>query len=317
MHEADEMIAPDRSRDEQLAAALTRADLALCSSVPIVKHLIDGTDSSLFSDAIIARVTGMAANVAYQLAGGIHDETMTGIENAATKAFFTLLVGDDAFIAHCHALACEYSVIERLRAVQSIDPVLTPMLQAVIASDDATLSGEAMAVLSAQARFMRHLERMELPLSELPGDIFDTIIGLSCGVAPQDGEVNRDRETAMRANYDEAAGRIAKLDRLVNRLGKSAMAALAIDHAGVALFLSSLACLSHQPRDMFAMSMDTDQIVRLAIAMRAVGLDADKLASQLELIAPDLQTTDMIARMGPDRARELLATMFVSKSGGR
>ena len=63
-------------------------------------------------------------------------------------------------------------VLERLQARSGIDPVLTPLVQDLVASKDGSVASLAMAVLASQARFQQHYRRMELPLRELPGDLF-------------------------------------------------------------------------------------------------------------------------------------------------
>ena len=55
---------------------------------------------------------------------------------------------------------------------EGIDPVLTGLVQELIASQDSGVSALAMQALAAQSRFVQSQRRMELPLGELPGDLF-------------------------------------------------------------------------------------------------------------------------------------------------
>jgi hypothetical protein len=50
--------------------------------------------------------------------------------------------------------------------------VLSPLVQELVAAKEGDMAALAMTVLAAQARFMQHHRRMELPLGELPGDLF-------------------------------------------------------------------------------------------------------------------------------------------------
>ena len=159
-----------------LRGELAQGDVVLGTIGPILGHLLANQDHSLFSDEIVARVSGMANHVARQLLSAeaeaceSDDPKRFAVEHADTLT--GALVTSLPFLTHCHALSLEWQLARRLEERSGIDPVLSPLLQALIASDDAATASSAMAMLAAQARFMQQQRRMELPLGELPPELF-------------------------------------------------------------------------------------------------------------------------------------------------
>ena len=289
----------DLPQDERLRRAVLRGDNALATSAPILRHLIGDRDNALFSDAIVAHVGGMTAHVVQQLLSNdpsYHDQH---------SRLLSKLLEKQQFVTACHAFAIEYRLAERLRDVHDIDPVLTPILQALIGSDNSDLSALGMAVLTSQARFMQQQRRMELPLTELPGELFAVVVDLRNSVVSKG-----DSGTTSFADYDEANGRMALLDRLVCSIGQGASATLALDHAGVAIFLSGVAHLSQQHRQIIALSTDEGQIARLGVSLRAAGLRAAEIAKQLDLLHSHTGPMAAIEQLRIDQAKEILATSF-------
>lgn len=297
--------------EDVLRRELAQGDLVLGSIGPILGHLLANHDQSLFSDEIVSRVRGMTQDIARQLLlghaeavgegdpRGFADERMPGLTQA-------LLAGPD-MLAHCHALALEWQLAARLEKRNAIDPVLSPLLQALIASDEHPTASAAMAALAAQARFIQHQRRMELPLGELPPDLFDAALGTlrECVVTDGDGEAE------LRRGYDEGASRLGLLARLVAAMGSGARAALSVSHAGVGLFLSALATASNQPRDLAVISTNDRQLARLALALRAAGLKPKEVEEQVNYVHPELSMPEGFDMLRSDRAAGLLG------SGGR
>jgi hypothetical protein len=123
-------------------------------------------------------------------------------------------------------------------------------------------------------------------------------------------------ETALRAGYDESRTRIALAARLVTGMGPGAVAALAIPHAGIALFTTALALASGQDRDVVLLSLGGASTARFALALRAAGLTHEAIEAQLLLIYPDTLRGGEWDRIGADRAAELLGgTVFDSEAG--
>ena len=155
---------------------LGRGDAMLATSRPILRHLLVNDDHALFSDEMIARIRGMMNHVARQLlfaqaaAGGTLDRA--GYADDRQDALAQALFEDTDFLAHAHALTLEAQLAERLQRRSGIDAVLSPLVQELAAAREMDMAALAMAVLAAEARFLQHHRRMELPLGELPGDLF-------------------------------------------------------------------------------------------------------------------------------------------------
>ncbi|MEO0057822.1 MAG: hypothetical protein RIT17_1295, partial [Pseudomonadota bacterium] len=212
---------------------LARESRVLGSVVPVLRHLLASEGQRLVNDAILARVRGMLSDLAAQLiaAGAGHDPSLRHPDGDASQgrdALAEALAGDAALLAHCHALAAESQLAERLHQHHGIDPVLSPLLQELIASDEPVIAELAMSALAAQSRFIQSQRRMELPLGELPAELFHSLTASHV----HDGGATR----SLLAAYDEGAGRLGLLARLVSAMRRGAIAALALDHAGLALF---------------------------------------------------------------------------------
>lgn len=290
--------------ESRLRGALDQGDAVLGTVAPVLRHLLASDDSGLFGDAILARVRGMIGDVARQLLG--HVAGGTGDHTALTLA----LTDNPAFLQHVHALVLEWHLTELLQARLALDPVLSPLLQALIASSDETTAGLAMKFLAAQARFGQAQRRMRLALTELPGDLLHAaLVALR---AAADGSEEADArftaaEAAIRADYDEARSRLGLLSRLVTGMGAGAVAALSLHHAGAAIFLTALAVSVRQDRDFATLATSETQRTRLALALCAAGLKPAAIEEQLLALDPDAELPEGIDRLTPDRAAALMA----------
>ncbi|MFV0645092.1 MAG: hypothetical protein ACK5NN_11435 [Sphingomonadaceae bacterium] len=301
---------------------LAHGDVVLATIGPIMGHLLANHDHSLFSDEIVSRVRGMIGDIAWQLlfaegeTRALEDSRSFATNNA--EMLSSMLAGHPAFLTHCHALALEAQLTDRLQQRCAIDGVLSPLLQALIASDDPAISSMAMSALAAQARFMQQQRRMELPLSELPGDLFhQALLGLQDFVVQKNSEAGQGEGTgpdflvektvqSLRASYDESRSRLGLLTRLVMGIGNGSQAALALGHAGVAIFLSALSIASNQDRDLTVISTNDRQVARLVLGLRAAGLKPKQVEEQFHTIHPDIQLPDGIEMLRSDRAADLL-----------
>lgn len=187
--------------------------------------------------------------------------------------------------------------------------MLSPLLQALIASPDNATAVSAMALLAAQARFVQAQRRMQLPLDELPADLFYMILQVLRTVEAE-VEVIAKAEAALRAGYDEGRSRLGLMSRLVIGMGGGATAALAVSHAGVGLFLTALSLGSGQDRDLTALAAHEGQLARLALALRAAGVRPDGIEEQFLAIHPDVSLPEGLSGLGADRAAALLAHSF-------
>lgn len=270
-----------------LRAALVRGERAYADSAPALRHLLAAMDHSLIGEAVVAQVRGQLADLARQLV-----EARSHGEAAGTvvEAMLARLVADADLSAHCQALALEWRLAQRLEAEQAIDPVLSPAMQGWVAQADAALGSLAMAALAAQARFAQAQRRMELPLAELPAELFHAALSAAREVIPDAAPDASPRgETLLRADYDEAASRLALLARLAREAAPLASRDLPLEEAGVALWLSILADGSGQSRDRTACAAADPHLGRLLLTLRAAGTPSAEAERQALRIQPDAE----------------------------
>lgn len=291
---------------------LAHGDIVLGTIGPILGHLLAQHDNSLFSDELVARVRGMTGHVAQQvLSATAHDYADEHAVDPTIEAQLTTELSHNVhFLVHCHALAIEFALTRRLEQRSGIDPVLTPLMQALIASNDQSTASCAMTLLAAQARFMQQQRRMELPLNELPADLYHfvlttwrTMTDNSSGQASAEAQA----EQRLRAAYDEGNSRTGLLNRLISSLGAGISAALSVSHAGVAMFVSALAAASRQDRDLTVLATHDSQLARLALALRATGMKAKEVEEQFLYLHPEVALPEGFEFLRGDRAAALLA----------
>lgn len=299
----------DLAVDHQVAALLrdelARENRAMSAVVPVLRHLLASEAQTLLSDAILARVRGMIFDCAAQLVAALEnrDPAMRAIsqtDQALLEHHAEALLENEALLGFCHALANESLLAERFQQRHAIDPVLSPLLQELIASEDPAIASLAMSALAAQSRFIQTQRRMELPLGELPAELFHAVIAR----IQNDGQPGMAR---LRASYDEAVSRLGLLARLVAAMRRGALAALALDHAGLALFASALAAHNHLSRAAGVLACHQGQGVRLALALRAAELSLPAIERQLLLVGPVSRMPRVIATLSSTQAAALLA----------
>ena len=299
------------SIEETLRAELAHGDVILATAQPILRHLLANDDHALFNDEVIARVRGMMLHLARQLL--LHAARADGAEDAdayATDredALSQLLLEDAAFLGHAHALTIEAQLAGRLQARSGIDPVLTPLLQHVAAATEDGLAGAAMHVIAAQARFMQHVSRSELPLSELPAELFHAAGEALRSADIVMADIAQTTIQNLKAEFDEGKRRVGLISRLLVTLDKDARSALAIDHSGLAIFASALAMASGQPRDTVVLSLGENQFARLALSLSASGLSAAEVAKQFLFLHPNTTLPEGFDTLRRDQAASLLA----------
>lgn len=300
--------------EDVLREELAQSDALIGTMAPILRHLLAADEHSVFSDAVIAQVRGMMECVARQLLDAQAEAAGRGEERDHPRAAVDRLVGEfvahPAFLAHAHALSMEWQLTERLHARLALDPVLSPLLQALVSSTDGQVAANAMAFLAAQARFVQGQRRMELALGELPGDLLHAALLSLRAVANGDEESQlhaAEAERMVRSRYDESRSRLGLIARIVTGMGGAASAALSVTHAGVAIFASALALASAQDRDLAILATNDGQVARLALALRAAGLKPEAVEEQFFALHPDLLLPPGFEQLGPDRAAALLA----------
>ncbi len=298
------------SVERALHDELARGDSVIAQARPILRHLLANHDHALLSEETVARVRGMMSDVARRLLSAQAEAAELGdpaeILARQQDDLEQALIEDAALLGHIHALALEGQLTERLQAESGIDAVLPPLVQDLAAGEDASTAGLSMAVLAAQARFMQHHRRMELPLGELPGDLFHrALLGLRSHA--EDGDpAAEEAERRLRSTYEENAGRLAVLSRLVMRLDPAA-GALAIEHAGLGVFATALGMAAGQARELTVFSFADGQFSRLALALRAADLDQRAVEQQFLILHPEIALPAEFEMLHSDRAAALLA----------
>jgi len=291
---------------------LVEGDAMIAAARPILRHLLASDDCGLFSDETIARVRGLVLSVADQLlfaqASAAQASDLSAYAAERQDDLARTLFANFAFLAHAHALTVEAQLIERLQNRNGIDPVLTPLIHELVASRDGAAAGRAMSALAAQARFQQNWRRTELPLGELPGDQFHhVLVALRDQAGGDDAPAAELAERRLRGDYQEGAGRLGHIARLVVGMGQDAQRALAIDHAGLAVFATALSMASGQERDLVVLSFSEQQHARLALSLCAAGLTQQAVLAQLFHLNSDILLPDGFEMLGADRAAALLA----------
>jgi len=298
-----------------LGQDLFHADQAMLHMGPILRHLLQNDDRSIFSDEIIARVRGMLADVARQLVQAMGEAA--GHADAAAWAreagpgLAEMLAARQPLLHHLHMLAVEWQLTEKLQGRLAIDPVLTPLLQDVIASPDPDLAARGMNLLAAQARFGQQVRRMQIPLAELPTRLHEIALAAMQDYVGEDaaGKAAAEMsEITLRQRRSVAASRVDLLDHIVSALGSERSATLQFDHAGVALFLSGLAANAGIARETAIMCTTESQMPRLALSLVAAHVQREGVVATFSALHPDIAVPAGIERLDPARAAVLLAS---------
>lgn len=294
---------PATAADHPLRAALARGERAYAQSAPALQHLLAAPDHALIAPAVVAQVRGLVADLARQLA----EAMVRGEPSLADEdALIDRLLGETELSAHCQALALEWRLAQRLEAELSIDPVLSPLLQEWIGLAEATLGSLAMAALAAQSRFAQNQRRMQLPLAELPAELFSAAISAAREAIRADAADPRG-EARLKATYDESAGRPALLARLAREAASLAPRELTLEDAGVALWLSMLAARSGERRERIAAAAADPHLGRLLLTLRAAGVPSAEAERQALRLQPDAVLPRGLDEVGTREAVHWLA----------
>jgi hypothetical protein len=307
-------LAADLAVEAILRDELARENRAAAAVVPVLRHLLASDAQALVSDAVLARVRGMIGDCAAQMLTAMNGRDTALPEQATQDHFAEALLSEPALLTFCHTLATESLLAERFQQRHAIDPVLSPLLQELIASDDPAIAALAMTTLAAQSRFMQSQRRMELPLGELPAELFHAVIALGFASAPDasapDASAPDDLARAgleqLQRDYDEAASRLGLLARLVAAMRRGVVATLALDHAGMALFASGLAAQTRLSRDAGVLACHEGQGARLALTLRSAGVPLPMIERQFLLVEPAAPMPRAMAALPAERAAVLL-----------
>lgn len=229
-------INPDAAVRELIDAATAgRTDLA-----QQLTAAMGWSDRGLFNDELIARSRGLLLHLAQQLAGAELGQVAGEAPTNSTDAILAALMTEPRLLAYCHALCLEYQLTTRLAREADLDPLLPRLLQEMIASTDEITSNNAASCLAAQMRHLGALERMRLPLEQLPADLLRVAlaIGRTASATP---EIADAVEQGVRTRYHEEATRHALFKHLVNRPEYPDKRGWQLEKAGTGLFLAAFA----------------------------------------------------------------------------
>jgi hypothetical protein len=289
--------------EEHFRVDLARDDAFAGSVQPILRHLLGTEDGSMFGDDILARIRGMQAHLACQLLAAC-SQGGNAEHRGLLPDLSQALLESRQILSHLHALALEWQLAERLERQYGVDPVVSPLLQALIASPDAETQGLAMNLLAAQARWCQAQRRMQLAPLELPTELFHIALltlRAVCGEGAESGE------TKLRSEYVEGGSRLGLSARLVASMGSASTVALDLRHAGVMLFATALALGSRQARHRILLSTHAPRSLRLGLSLRACGLATPAIEQQLLLLYGEAHLPTSFDRLGPERAAAILA----------
>ena len=292
---------------------LARSDEQLAGSVPILRHLLLSEGAALFGEEIVARVRGMIDDLAHQLAVALAQAAgrpePEALPSSAALVLATAIAANPAFLSHFHALALEWHLTMQLEARIALDPVVPPLVETHMALPEPGAAGVAMALLASQARFCQSQRRMQMPVGELPGDLFRIAVMTMHACAGEDASCEaNEAERRLRAAYDEPRTRLSLLSRMLDADSARGQS-LDIAKAGVALFLTAVARGAHQSRECATMALTDGQATRFALALAACGVEPTSIQAQLLAVHPDAVVPDGAVTIERDRALALLSTL--------
>ncbi|MCP9223315.1 hypothetical protein MKP08_11190 [Erythrobacter sp. LQ02-29] len=255
--------------------------------------LVAGGDQLLGQD-IVARVEGMVASLADQLADALRaeDRQEFAAQIRAELAFDTELV------AFLHSLAMEFRAATRLSRDAGLDMVAPPELRALSSSDSPAPSRLASSAIAAQARYLGDMIAMRLPLAELPAEMFDRLVSRLDVF---------DAAGPLRAGYEEGETRLTLLSRLATSRLAFDRPAMDCRQSGLALFLTRLADGSGLDRTSISLAWGSPSFTRLALAMRASGMDIADIGRQCALVAPSASLPPAVENVDPEEAKMMIA----------
>lgn len=292
----------DNSDQHPLRAALAFGDKLLARNANALESLLLAQDRPFLTESIVSQIQALIASLARGLVG------VGGMRPGFSQLLETRLIREETIRTHCHALALEWRLTTLLEATLGIDPVLSPSLQKKVAHQNTAIASTAMAALTAQARFAQCQNRMELPLSDLPAELFHLalVIARDCA-SPSEMEAVRAREASLRSGFDEGRGRLTIQAQLSSQWGGAAGDLLDVRHAGVGLWLSALAVLSGESRDQISFATVEPLLGRLLLTLRAAGASPSEAETQALLIEPDASLPRGLHEIGTREAAQWLA----------
>lgn len=282
---------------------------------PVLRQLLAGERDGLFSNAIIARTSAMIGHLARQLglalAQALQEPEPTAFAQVQADDLAGMLGEHGDLLGHVHALAVEGVLADLLYERAALDPALSPILKGLLASQDGEISAAAMHVLAAQARFLHFSRRMELPLGELPGELFHHALSALSAMTTFDDGARAAARTMLAMQYDEASTRTSQLARLLMLTTNDAaetvsLADFSLADSGLAIFASWLAQNSGKPRGDAILAIGQRDCSGLVLMMRAADMPVAAMHQTIASLDPHGQLDEALASLAPDEARQLL-----------
>lgn len=300
---------------DEASASLLRAGALAAPTGPILRQLLTGERDGLFSDAIIARTSAMISHLAHQMAFAVVEAAEEAEPLGAAAAEAEILADALAeqlrdvsdVLGHVHALCVESTLADMLHERAAIDPALPPLLKDLLTNQDAEIAAAAMHVLAAQARFLHHSRRMELPLGELPGELFALCLSLIGGLGTIDPGQREAVRSMLAANYDEGGARTSQIARLAMLAHDDSTQKPSLPNSGLAIFASWLALDVGKPRDDTILAIGQRDLSRLVLMMRAADLSEAAMQGVVAILAPHGTLDPALASLAPEEARQLLS----------
>lgn len=300
---------PDRSawteQDDALRELLALGERTRRNLPQQLRHRIGFADPSLFDDELVARTRGLLVHLTAQLAGDRPHSFDTAANLDGRDAVLRALFDQPALVAHCHGLALEHRLTRRLAKDADLDPLLPPVLQELIASPAEEISRLASAALAAQTRFLGNMERMQLPLRQLPSELLH--VALAIGREQLGDTIVSDAvEHAVRTSHDEGTTRLALLGRLANRTDHFQARGWQLEQGGVPLFLAGLSMATGQSHHDAVLLTTQSQMARLALTLRTLGCNPHAVNRNLYLLHDEI-ALPIIAGIEPAAASAMLS----------
>lgn len=300
----------------------------IAAIAPVLRHVLGAQDNALFAEIIIAHLRGNLTDIARQLLSAAQGDPAAPVSDGLPEQLAASLAESAPLLGHLHAMALEWQLTEQVAARIGLDVVSSPLLVALIASDDAPTAASAMGLLAAQARFVQQQRRMQCPLRELPGDVLHAsllVLRAHLAVLAQEGggdfaladALAEAAASQIRGDYDEGTSRLGLLARMISQLGPGRQAALELPHAGVALFVTALAIATGQPRDLCVLAGHKGQMARLALSLRAAGLRQTQVEVNLLTLHAKAALPDGFERLAPERAATILSRGVAQEPHGQ
>ncbi len=300
----DPNSAPDTAHDSTRERAATALRNALAhervvtrGALQALPNLLGGGEGLLGQD-VVARVAGMTGSLAHRLTGQLSDKP----DPERERAIAARLAREPDVLAYLQALALEFRVGQRLFRDHALDPVASPTLSEFVGSGEPALSSIVAAVLAAQARFCGYMAAMELPIGELPAELFHAAIACA------QSESERPFPADARKSYVEADGRLSLLDQLATALLGQDGHPPDLRRDGLALFLSRIAMKSGHDRADLVLSLSSRDSLAFALVLLAADLQPTEAARQFALICPEARLPGGLWETTAAKARSLLET---------